>query len=315
MRFSFVAILFFLMNTAFSQQKFSKEYNFLTDNDLYVSFEKDRYYSNGLLFSYRYLTSDFKKVEKKIIELTIGHEIYTPYKSTIFNPAQHDRPFAGYLYGKLGILKAYKNNTILHNSIQIGIVGKNAFGRELQEIIHRIYNFKSSNGWEYQIKNTFAINLDTKYFHSFGTNKSNYLDSNLVGKIRIGTIFNEATVGVMGRVGFKKLQPLQNSIAFQTHLNNKFTSYNRGIESFLYYQTTLTYVVSDATIEGSLFNNDSPVTFNPINIRFDLEVGYKFTSKKWNFGYAYHFHSNKIKNLRNNKGNEYGRLFFSYLFN
>ena len=119
----------------------------------------------------------------------------------------------------------------------------------------------------------------------------------------------------MGRIGFKKLQPIQNSIAFNTNLNNEVTSYIRGVESFLYYETSLTYVLYDTTIEGSLFNNDSPITFNPKALRFDLEVGYKFTANRWNFGYAFHFHSNKLPNLRNDKGNYYGQLFFSYLFN
>ena len=219
MKFYFFLLLLFLSSSSFSQQKFSKEFNLTTDNDLYISKAKDRYYSNGIFFTYRYLTSDFKKLDKKIIEIEIGHHIYTPYKSTILNVNLHDRPFAGYMYGNFGIARVYKNKTILKNNIQFGVVGKIAFGKELQEAIHTIYNF-----------------------------------------------------------------------------------------------TSLTYVAYDATIQGSLFDKESPVTFNPKSIRFDFEIGYKFTTERWNFGYSYHFHSNKINGLKNNKGNDYGRLFFSYLF-
>ena len=315
MKFFFFSILLFLSISVFSQQKFSKEFSFLTDNDLYVSKVKDRYYSNGMFLTYRYLTKDFKNLEKKIIELQIGHEIYTPYKSTVINVALHDRPFAAYLYGNVGILRVYKNEKILKTKLQIGVVGKSAFGEELQEAIHTIYNFRSPDGWKYQIRNTVAINFDTEYYKALGTNKTKHFDSNFVSKLRLGTIFSEASIGLMGRIGFKELQPIQNSIAFNTHLNNDVTSYVRGIESFLYYETSLTYVAYDATLQGSIFNNDSPVTFKPNAIRFDIELGYKFTAKRCNFGYSYHFHSNKMSKLRFDNGNDYGRIFFSYLFN
>ena len=126
------SILLFLSISVFSQQKFSKEFSFVTDNDLYVSKEKDRYYSNGLFFSYRYVASDFKNLEKKIIEFQLSHEIYTPYKSTVINVALHDRPFAAYLYGSVGVLRVYKNEKILKTKLQIGVVGESAFGKEFQ---------------------------------------------------------------------------------------------------------------------------------------------------------------------------------------
>lgn len=315
MKFSFFSILFFLTFSVVSQQKFSKEFSFINDNDLFASKEKDRYYSNGLFFTYRFLSSKPEHLEKKIIEIQIGHELYTPYKSTVLNVNLHDRPFAAYLYGNFGMTRVYENDRIIKNNLQIGVVGKSAFGKELQETIHNIYNFRSPVGWKYQIRNTVALNFDTEYYKALGTDKTNHYDTNFIGKLRLGTIFTEATAGIMGRIGFKKLQPIQNSIAFNTNLNNEVTSYIRGVESFLYYETSLTYVLYDTTIEGSLFNNDSPVTFNPKALRFDLEVGYKFTANRWNFGYAFHFHSNKLPNLRNDKGNYYGQLFFSYLFN
>lgn len=315
MKYTFLGLFFFVISAGFSQQKFSKEFSFVSDNDLYVSVKKDQYYSNGLFLSYRYLASELGTLEKKIYEFQIGHEIYTPFRPTIINVLAHDRPFAGYLYGNFGILRAYKNKRILKTNIQFGVVGPGSMGEDLQKAIHRIYNFDLPVGWKYQIRNTLAINFDVDYIKSLGTNTSNHYDINFMNRLRVGTIFNEVSSGLMGRIGFKELQPIQNSIAFNTSLNNDSTNYTRGVESFLYYQTSLTYILYDATIEGSLFNNNSPVTFNPRSFRFDVEVGFKFTSNRWNFGYAYHFHSNKLPNLRMNKGNDYGRLFFSYLFN
>ncbi|MBL4605374.1 MAG: lipid A deacylase LpxR family protein [Flavobacteriaceae bacterium] len=315
MKCTFLGLFFFVVTTTFSQQKLSKEFSFVSDNDLYVSIKKDQYYSNGIFLSYRYLASDFGDYEKKIYEFQLGHEIYTPFKPTVISVLQHDRPFAGYLYGSFGILRAYKNKSILKTNIQFGVMGPNAMGEELQKAIHRIYNFALPVGWKYQIKNTLALNFDVNYIKSLLTDVSNHYDINFINRLRVGTIFNEISSGFMGRIGFSELQSIHNSIAFNTSLNNENTNFTRGIESFLYYQTSLTYVLYDATIEGSLFTKNSPLTFKPKSFRFDLEVGFKFTSNRWNFGYAYHFHSNKLPNLRKNKGNDYGRLIFSYLFN
>ena len=313
MKYHFPLLLLFLTTVSFSQEKFSKEFSMVTDNDLYISREKDRYYSNGLFLSYSYVPNKFNETHKKIITFTLGHQIYTPFKSTVVNKNSHDRPFAGFLYGQLGISKTLKNNSTLKNSFFIGVVGESAFGQELQEAIHEIYNFKKPDGWKYQIRNTFALNFEGEYLKSVGINKSSILDGNFLSKLRIGTIFTDASLGFIGRIGFKKLQPINNSIAFNTNLNHKLNSLKRELESFLYYEASATYVVYDATIQGSLFNNLNPITFMPKKIIFDLEVGYKFTANRFHFGYAYHFHTNKLNNLRFDKGNDYGKLFFSYL--
>ena len=133
MRLKLFIILLCFYTLIFSQEKFSKEFNFTTDNDLYISSVKDRYYTNGLNLKYSYTTRNIRKLYKKIVEFQIGQQIFTPYKSTITNLNLHDRPFAGYLNVSIGIINVYKNKVILKNKIQFGIVGENAFGKELQK--------------------------------------------------------------------------------------------------------------------------------------------------------------------------------------
>ncbi len=208
----------------------------MNDNDLYASKERDQYYSNGMFLSYRYLAENSKKFVKKIYELQIGHEIYTPYKSTVLSPLLHDRPFAAHLFGSFGISRVYASNKLLKTEILFGVVGEHAKGRELQEFIHDIYNFRAPVGWKYQISNMFSMNLDVTYTESIGMSKKETTDFNLITKARIGTVYNEVSGGFLGRVGLKKLQPIENSIAFQTNLNNDTTNFVREAESFFYYQ-------------------------------------------------------------------------------
>lgn len=312
-----IFLVFFCISfVSIAQQKLSKEFSFVNDNDLFVSYKKDRYYTNGMFFTYRNLSkTKNEKLEKKIHEWQLGHLMFTPHKPTILSVSEHDRPFASYLYGSFGIKKVYKNQQILKGEIQLGVIGPPALGEQLQNFIHDIYGFDRPIGWKYQIRSAVGININAHYTKHITTDKDNRNDINFINSLRIGTVFTDISTGVHGRFGFLKLQPITNSVAFNTSLNNEQTSSVRGIESMFYYKTTLTYALYDATIQGSFLNTSSPVTYILNPFRFDFEMGLLFTANRVNFGYSYHFYTDKMKNLKFAKGNSYGSLRLNYLFN
>ena len=204
-----IFIFFSLMNSVlFSQEKFSKEFRILSNNDLYTSVVNDKYYSNGLFLSFKYL-SDKKseKLQKKILEWEVGHEMYTPWNAITRNINQHDRPFASYLYGSFSYNFVYKNHQNLKTTLQVGLIGENAFGRELQNFVHDIYGFREAVGWDFQIKDAFAINLNANYVKHLGMDSSKTFDFNVIGNGRIGTVYTDASVGFLSRIGFSKLTP------------------------------------------------------------------------------------------------------------
>lgn len=300
----------------FSQQKFSKEISFITDNDLYVSVNRDRYYTNGFFLNYRYLSNNENiNLEKKIIEWQIGHEMYTPNKSIVVEISEHDRPFAAYLYGSFGIKKIYKKNKILNTSIQLGVIGTNAFGKEIQDFIHDIYGFKKAIGWKYQIKNAIGLNLNLSYISFLFKDSTNTLDISWVNAARFGTIYTNISSGAYMRLGIKPLTNIINSIAFNTNLNDGNTSFNNEVESFFYIKPTVRYAIYDATIQGSFLNNSNPVTKELVPLVFNLELGFKFTANKLNFGYTFNYNTSKSRELKYTYGNKFGTINFNYLFN
>lgn len=301
--------------SAISQRKYAKEFSFLNDNDVYTSPNQDRYYSNGMFFNYRYLSNKEHKAEKKIYQYQIGHHIYTPFIATVFDVSEHDRPFAGYLYGSFGVENFYKNQDILKLSVQLGTLGSSAYGKELMEIVHDILGYVDAEGWKYQIANAFALNAEATYVKPLFMTSDNNFDVNWYNNAKIGTVFTEASTGLYTRIGFKPLQNLVNSIAFRGNLNNKTTKYNNEAEVFLYAKPVFTYVAYDATIQGSFLNDNSPVTYDIKHFKFSGEVGIRFTSNRFNFGYAVHFHSKKLESVRVPNTNFYGSLLLNYQFN
>lgn len=298
----------------FSQQKFSREISFVTDNDLYISFQKDRYYTSGIFLNYSYLTnSKNENLEKKIFQWQIGHKMYTPYKAIVKTKEDHDRAFAAYLYGGFGFTNVYKTDKIFSTSVEIGVIGSNAFGKDLQDFIHDLYGFKKAIGWQYQIKNALGINFNTTYDAFLLKNSSNSLDITWVNSANLGTIFTDISSGFYGRIGFKPLQKMANSIAFKTNLNNQNTNDVREIESFIFVKPSIKYKFYDATIEGSFLNSNSEVTTEIIPLVFQLEVGFRFTANRFQFGYIYNFNSNDSEGLRYNNGNKFGTIAVHYL--
>jgi hypothetical protein len=310
----FVLLLFFATFWSFSQEKFSKEISFVNDNDLYVSVVRDRYYTNGMFLNYIYLSENKKEsLEKKIFQWQIGHKMFTPHKAVVTSISEHDRPFAGYLYGNFGITNVYKANKILTTSLEIGVIGENAFGKELQDFIHSIYGFKKAVGWEYQIKNALGVGFGAEYISLIGKDSSGFYDISWVNTANLGTVFTDISSGFYGRIGFKPLQKLANSIAFKTNLNDENTNDVREIESFLFIKPTVRYAFYDATIQGSFLNTGSEVTKELIPVVFNIEIGLKFTANRFHFAYVFNYNTSKSEGLKYTYGNKFGTVAVHYL--
>lgn len=304
----------FLPIILFSQEKYAKEISFISDNDFYFSTFNDRYYTNGLFLSYKYLSKTKKEnQEKRILEWQIGHEMFTPYEAVVQSVNLHDRPFASYLFTSFGVNRIYKNDRTLNTTIQIGVIGPNAFGKELQDFIHDIYGFKKAIGWKHQIKNAFGLNFNANYNQFLIKDPSNHYDISWINSAKTGTIYTNISSGFYARLGFKPLARIINSIAFKTNLNDKNTSFKREIESFLYIKPLVRYTLYDATIQGSFLNTTSEVTKEVVPFVFHLELGLKFTANRFHFGYIFNYNTNKSKNLRYDNGNNYGTVSVHYL--
>ena len=141
--FSFISITF--LSTA--QNNYSKEISLISENDLYTSIIRDGYYTNGLFLTYRTIKNDITiDLPKKIYKFQLGQLMFTPSRSTLITASSQDRPFAGYLYANFGISRFYKSNNIFTTDLEVGAIGPNGMGEELQTFIHTIYNFPKPLG-------------------------------------------------------------------------------------------------------------------------------------------------------------------------
>jgi len=291
------------------------EISLISDNDLFTSPENDQYYTNGIELIYRYLgMAKNENVAKKITEFRLGQYMYNPQSVHANDINVNDRPFAGYLFAEAGINTYYKNESILKVNFQAGILGPESLAEDAQKLLHKVVGYDPPEGWQYQIHTTFGAQAQAFYSHKiFSNTYKEKVDFHLQGELNAGTIWMSATVGTMARVSLKGLLlPMYDSALHGAALNHDPEVYKQQRELFLYFNPNLNYQRYDATIQGSMFNNDSPVTFPLIPFRFNAEAGIKYSYNKWTYSYSFNYRGKELSN-RVITGYYYGSIVLSYI--
>jgi lipid A 3-O-deacylase len=296
-------------------QNFKHEFGFRSDNDSYLAQGSDRYYTNGLFINFRSATDQKalkEGLEKKIYEISVGQKIFNPRSGFAPNPETHDRPFAGYLYAGGALSWFHTNETVLKAGVEIGTTGKHSLAEAGQKLLHRTVGFYTPTGWEYQIQNELTANLDVQYTKLLYRPENKTIDFSFEGYANAGTTFNGLGAGILFRAG--NINQLFNSAYTNGVIgNNPKTQALVKREFFFYAKPQLNLVAYDATVQGSLFNNDSPVTFGVKPVVFAQQFGVNYSSQRFTFDFGVIFKTKEVKS--NAKAHQYGSITMYYRFN
>lgn len=310
--FLFTLFLCLVVSVSFGQS-FKNEFGFKTENDAYLATLNDRYYTNGLFIYFRRAIDSTKltdRIEKKTYEISAGQKMYTPYWGQVPNKADQDRPFAGYLYAGAAYSVFYKNESVIKTSAEVGIVGPSSFAQDAQRFLHKTVGFYTPAGWDYQIKNEFAVNFAANYSKLLYRTNDHIVDFSGQGYANLGTTFSGVGGSILFRAG--RLNQLFNSAYHNAVIgSSKTASFNKS-EFFFYLKPQLNVVVYDATIQGSLFNDNSPVTFGVKPIVFEQQFGVNYSSKRFTADFNVIFKTKEVKSIA--KAQNYGGLSLYYRF-
>ncbi|TDW45927.1 hypothetical protein EV144_107119 [Flavobacterium sp. 270] len=310
---AFAIVLILISTFAFGQR--TTEIGFISDNDLYTSSKNDMYYTNGLELFYRFLSkNENEKINKKITEFRIGQYIYNPRFINETAVDINDRPFAGYLFAEAGRSFFYQSESVLKTDFQLGFLGPNALGRETQESFHHIIGYKKVFGWDNQIHNAFAVQAHVMYSKKlFPNNHHDFIDFHFQSEANLGTIFTGVSTGLLARIGFKKLLPIYDSNLHDASVSAQPQSNVR--EFYFYAMPSVNYQFYDATIEGSMFKDTSPLTFDLEPLRFNAEFGLKYRHNNFNLSYSFIYRGRELKDPIHdtNSGYFFGSIRLGYL--
>lgn len=308
-------LMFSLSGTTIYGQTYKNEFGFRSDNDSYLAQGSDRYYTNGLFIYFRHALNQEKldaKLEKKTYEVSVGQKMYNPISGYSPDPTRQDRPFAGYLYAAGALNWFYTNESVLKMGAEIGTTGPNSLAEDGQELLHDVVGFYALDGWQYQVKNAMAVNLSAQYTRLLHRASNNATDFSFEGYANAGTTFSGAGAGILFRAG--GLNQLFNSAYTNAVIgNNAKTKALVKREVFFYAKPQLNFVAYDATIQGSMFNNDDPVTFDVKPLVFAQQIGFNYSSQRFTVDFGMIFKTKEIKSTA--KAHQYGAISMFYRFN
>ncbi len=300
MRFKLFALLILLFSAVnLFAQSHSTEIGAETDNDSYLLQGSDRYYTDGIFIYYRHALKisdkDSIKLQNKVLGFEMGQKIFNPQSGSIYyngadQPSLVDRPFAAYLYMGSTLNFLYKNESNLKISAQIGFVGPDALGKQVQDFVHDNFGFYHPSGWEYQINNDFELNLSAEYNKLLA--RASWIDVSLTSYVNLGNGFTGAGIGPLVRLG--SFNQLFNSVSTQSTVSRKnIPGLLHKHELFFYYKPVANYVAYDATIQGGLFDNHSglEITKDKEPFIFSQQFGVAFTTSRFVFDIAAIFHT------------------------
>ena len=189
----------------------------LLENDLF--FHTDRDYTNGVLAAYTTApddTPDWAVRAARRLPLfpeggivrtsySFGQNMYTPTDISLVNPPLTDRPYAGFLYGAIGLL-ADNGQQLDQLQLQFGMVGPASLAEQAQKFVHKIVHAGAPKGWDTQLKNEPGLVLIYErswraYVSGKALGLSFDLDPHLGGAI--GNVYDYVNAGVMVRIGFE----------------------------------------------------------------------------------------------------------------
>jgi lipid A 3-O-deacylase len=299
----FVLLLFLFASKGLMAQTHGNEIGVETDNDSYLLQGSDRYYTDGIFLYFRHALSVNNSItlNNKVLGFEAGQKIFNPQSGSVFyngadQPNLVDRPFAAYLYVGANLNLLYKNESNLKLGAQIGFIGPNAEGKEVQDFVHDNFGFYHPSGWEYQINNEFQVNLSAEYNKLIA--RWAWVDVTFASYANLGNGFTGAGLGPLLRLG--TFNHLFNSVSTQSSVtvNDKIKSQYHN-EFFFYYKPMFNYVAYDATIQGGLFDNHSglEITRDKEPFIFSQQIGVAFAVNRFTFDVAATIHTRDDKEM------------------
>ena len=203
--------------------------------------------------------------------LALGQNFFTPVNKFRRNPEPSDRPYAGILYGLVG-LDRRTWNTVDRFELQLGVVGPAALARQTQDVVHDIIDNPTPRGWDEQLRNEPVINLNAERIWRVpvaGTGFGN-VDLLPAAGAQFGTYRIAASAGARVRFG-QGLERDFGTPRVRPALSDAPAPVGEGFGWYFFAGLGGYAVGRDITLNGNVFRDSRSVDHRPFV--GDLELG------------------------------------------
>lgn len=191
-------------------------FSILFENDLF--FHTDHDYTNGVQLGYTSAPSAtpdwavdvarslpfFTRLGDVRTRYAIGQTIFTPHDISLVNPPLTDRPYAGFLYGSMGVV-ADSGTHLDQLQVTLGIIGPDSLAENSQNFIHNAIGAAPARGWATQLRDEPGLIVNYERAVKLVTPRSilgGVLDIEPHWGAAVGNVFDYVNLGAMARFGF-----------------------------------------------------------------------------------------------------------------
>jgi hypothetical protein len=141
----------------------------------------------------------------KRLSVALGQSMFTPADLSQRTPILTDRPYAGWLYGSIGVVSD-TGKTLDNVMLTVGVVGPYSFAEQTQKFVHkRITDSPDPKGWNNQLKTEPGVILtyERKWRSLYQISPMGIgVDFTPAVGVNLGNIETDAIVSTMFRIGY-----------------------------------------------------------------------------------------------------------------
>ncbi len=294
-----------------------------TENDVYFEpfVNTDRFYTAG--HSISYLSPEYadswlnnvaifshlygKNFARFGVKLT--QELYTPddkYKYD-FTPPTRDILFGAALYASAEFISRTRDFAE-QISLDLGVIGPLALGRQAQNGIHKLTNNRQARGWDYQLKNEPLVNLHYGIIYRW-VFIEDFFDILPWASFSLGNANVSISAGAKMRIGYG----LRNDFGYQK-VKSRFAQIiaDDGFKIYAFFGAQGSLVGRDIFIEGNTGKNGRKSSVRIKHELYAFEAGAMVGYKYFSIGYVWSNESPRFKEQRGQ--HKYGSLRIEIMF-
>ena len=248
------------------------------ENDKFVPRNKDRYYTQGLRFSF---SSDEHHY------WALSQEINTPSDTTTPDPLETDMPYSGALFLTYGygtvLERGGRNDCLISAEVQFGVIGPASGAAYAQTKFHELAGITRPAGWETQLPNEPALNINLEFKRRFrlDARPQPVRDLILRTQLQLGTLRTHFLVAGQLRWGWNIDRSwghsfLRHGNAYQPLQAYNLASDGPAVSSWFFLDAQTEVVLRNYATDGANFVNSRGVARRPLVLQISLGTTYHF---------------------------------------
>lgn len=252
--------------------------SFVEENDKFAPKNSDRYYTQGMRFS-------FNTDEHHYWALT--QEINTPADTETSEPSSDDLPYSGALYLTYGygtvLERGGRKDCLFSAEFQLGVIGPASGAANVQNKFHDLVGISHPAGWDKQLPNEPAVSVNLEFKRRFDLDGSRHHLRDLIAhsQLQLGTLRNQFSVGTQFRWGWDLDRSwghgtIRHSNAYQPIQAFNFAEDGPRISSWFFVDSQVEVIARNYATDGTNFVYSRSVTRRPVVLQLSAGTSYHF---------------------------------------